>query len=175
MMGTLDNRALPEGDDMINKILVPVDGSDHADRAVELGADLAAKYDAELVLLQVRLVGHVPEEIRGLSDKKGEELPAMAVGAGHVDAHLPAEVLDDIADKLLERAQATAGQQGAQNVRAVKTAGNPAERILAQAREDGADTIVMGSRGLSYLEGMLVGSTSHKVVQLFDGTVITVS
>ena len=159
---------------MIHKILVPVDGSEHAGKAVELGADLAAKYDAELTLVQVRLVGHVPKDIRELSDKPGQERPAMNVGAAHVDAQLPDEVLDDIADKLLERAQSIADKRGASNVQTVKLGGDVAGSILAQARDSGADTIVMGTRGLSYLEGMLVGSTSHKVVQLFGGTVITV-
>lgn len=159
---------------MIKKILVPVDGSEHADKAVELAADLATKYGGKLVLVQVHLLGHVPENIRKLSDVPGKEQPAMAMGAGHVDAHLPHDVLEDIADKLLERARQTAGDHGVKTVETFKHSGSAAERILEQANESGVDTIVMGSRGLSRLEGMLVGSVSHKVVQHFDGTVITV-
>ncbi|MDX1608497.1 MAG: universal stress protein [Halofilum sp. (in: g-proteobacteria)] len=159
---------------MIKKILVPVDGSEHSDRAVELGSDLASKYGAPLVLLQVLLSGHVPNDIRKLSDKAGEERPALTMGAAHVEAYLPDEVREDIADKLLERARATAEKHGAKQVETVKDSGNVTERIIAQAREHRADTIVMGSRGLTYLEGILLGSVSHKVLQLFDGTVITV-
>ncbi|MDZ7747762.1 MAG: universal stress protein [Halofilum sp. (in: g-proteobacteria)] len=154
---------------MIGKILVPVDGSAHADKAVALGADLAQKYGGGLVLVQVHLMGHVPDEIRQLSDKPGREQPPMAVGAGHVDAQLPLEVLDDIADKLLERAAKTAAERGVDQPETVKLSGNAAERILEQARESGADTIVMGSRGLSDLKGMLVGSVSHKVAHVFEG------
>lgn len=166
---------LREGDNaMIQDILVPVDGSEHADKAVALAADLAAKYGGRLVLMQVLLTGHVPDSIRKLSDKPGREQPPMAVGAGHIDAQLPHEVLDDIADRLLERAAKTAGEHGLGDVETVKLVGDAADRILEHAGESGVDTIVMGSRGLSDLKGMLVGSVSHKVAHLFDGTVITV-
>jgi nucleotide-binding universal stress UspA family protein len=43
--------------------------------------------------------------------------------------------------------------------------GDYAETILAVADEIGADMIVVGSRGLGQLSGMLVGSVSQKVVQ----------
>lgn len=159
---------------MIQDILVPIDGSEHADKAVALAADLAAKYGGRLVLVQVHLSGHVPDSIRKLSDKPDQEQPPMAVGAGYIDAQLPYAVLDDIADKLLERAAKTAGEHGLGDVETVKLVGDAATRILEQATESGVDTIVMGSRGLSDLRGMLVGSVSHKVAHLFDGTVITV-
>jgi len=38
---------------MIKTILVPTDGSDHANKAVGLATDLALKYGASLVLLHV--------------------------------------------------------------------------------------------------------------------------
>ena len=38
--------------------------------------------------------------------------------------------------------------------------------ILAEAEESGASVIVMGSRGVSDLTGLLVGSTAHKVLHL---------
>lgn len=159
---------------MMQHVLVPVDGSGHAEKAVALGADLAQKYGAKLTLLHVHLTGHVPDDIRRLSDKPGQEEPAMAVGAGYVEAQLPFEVLDDIADKLLERARATAAEHGVAEPATAKETGPAAERILEAARDGGVDTIVMGSRGLSDLKGMLVGSVSHKVSHVFEGTVITV-
>jgi len=160
---------------MIKTILVPVDGSDHADRAVELGADLAAKYGATLELYHVLLAGqNVPDEIRQLSDKEGAEEPALAVGGGYVEASLPRAVLEDIAVKLLERAQKRAEEHGATDVKSAWGQGPATEQILERAKEVGADMIVMGSRGLSDLKGLVVGSVSHKISHLFDGTVVTV-
>ncbi|WP_067561134.1 universal stress protein [Halofilum ochraceum] len=159
---------------MFKSILVPVDGSESSDKAVALGADIASKYDARLHLINVLLYGHVPDSIRNLSDKPGGEQPAMAVGAGYVEASLPHEVLEDIADKLLERAKKTAEEHGASNVSTSWRGGSASNGILEQAKEVEADAIVMGSRGLSDLKGLVVGSVSHKVQHLFEGTVISV-
>ena len=158
----------------MKSILVPVDGSEHADRAVELAADLANKYKAKLILMHVYLKGHVPEKVRKLSDKPGKEEPPMAVGAGYIEAQLPHEVLDDIADKLLGQARKTAEEHGAEDVETAKDSGNTADCILARAKSSGVDTIIMGSRGLSDIKGMLVGSVSHKISHVFEGNVITV-
>ena len=159
---------------MFRTILVPVDGSKHADKAVTFAADLAAKYGARLHLLHVLLTGHVPDSIRNLSDKQGREEPPLAVGAGYVEASLPPEVLEDIGAKLLERAQRAAQERGASDIQTNWRHGSATEGILQEARESGADTIVMGSRGLSELKGMMVGSVSHKIQHLFDGSVLTV-
>ncbi len=159
---------------MVKSILVPVDGSKSSDKAVGFGADIASKHDARLHLLNVLLYGHVPESIRRLSDKKGREEPPMAIGAGYVEASLPPEVLEDIAEKLLERAKTIAEEHGASRISTSWRGGATTEAILTQAKKVEADTIVMGSRGLSNLKGLVVGSVSHKVQHLFDGTVITV-
>ena len=159
---------------MIKNILVPYDGSTHAQVAVELAADLAARYGAGLHLIHVLLRGDVPSEIRALSDVEGDREPPIAIGGGFVEASLPKEVLQDIAEKLLQRAQETAREHGAENVDATWFQGDPARVILEQAQETGADMIVMGSRGLSDLKGLLVGSVSHKIAHLFEGSVVTV-
>ena len=159
---------------MIRNIVVPIDGSEHANRAVEFAADLASKYGARLHIFHVLLSGHVPEDIRALSDKEGVEQPPIAIGGGYVEAALPSDVLKDIGAKLLERAEKTAREHGATDVDTASAGGSAPERILAHAKEVDADTIVMGCRGLSDLRGMLVGSVSHKVQHLFDGRVVTV-
>lgn len=159
---------------MFKQILVPVDGSEHADKALGLAADLAARYDASLHVMHVLLRGEVPEDLRALSDKKGDREPPIAIGGGFVDASLPTEVLKDIAEKLLERARKTAEEHGAKQIEATWHQGDPARVILEQAREQGADLVVLGSRGLSDLKGLLIGSVSHKVAHLFEGSVVTV-
>jgi nucleotide-binding universal stress UspA family protein len=44
--------------------------------------------------------------------------------------------------------------------------GDPATQVIALAKETGASEIVMGTRGLSRLGGLLLGSTATKLVQL---------
>src|SRR5262249_40074856 len=50
--------------------------------------------------------------------------------------------------------------------------GRAARAILDMADRVGADAIVMGSRGLSDLSGLLLGSVTHKVIQLSHRTVV---
>ena len=52
--------------------------------------------------------------------------------------------------------------------------GDPAKCILAAIDEESADFVVMGSRGLSDLKGLLMGSVSHKVSHLAPCTCVTV-
>jgi nucleotide-binding universal stress UspA family protein len=54
------------------------------------------------------------------------------------------------------------------------TGGSPAEAILEHAREVGAGLVVVGSRGLSNLGGLLLGSVAHKVIQLSSCPVLVV-
>jgi nucleotide-binding universal stress UspA family protein len=49
-----------------------------------------------------------------------------------------------------------------------------ARAILAQAEEAGARAIVMGSRGLTGMKSLLLGSVSHSVIQHADRTVVVV-
>ena len=53
-------------------------------------------------------------------------------------------------------------------------AGNPAELILEKSREDGCDSVVMGSRGLSGITEFLLGSVSSKVSQYAEVPVFVV-
>ncbi len=52
--------------------------------------------------------------------------------------------------------------------------GHAAREIVTEAKERGADVIVMGSRGRSDLAGLVLGSTAHKVIHLTDRPVMVV-
>ena len=79
-----------------------------------------------------------------------------------------------IGESVLEQAEARARGLGATSVETVLATGDPARTILATAEARGANLIVIGSRGLSDLGGLFVGSVSHKVNHLSGITVITV-
>ena len=62
---------------------------------------------------------------------------------------------------------------GVKEVETVIAAGDPTQAIeTAKARN--VDTIVIGSRGLGDLQGLLLGSVSHKVAQMAPCTCIIV-
>lgn len=175
---------------MFNKILVPVDGSDHAGKAVRIAGDLAAKYDSELILLHVLLRGHLDEglkhyaEIEGIGIGTGRSLSravasipegrfpvSMLPGNG---GETEEEILNAAAELILRTATESAKRRGAKKIRSMIEDGDAAQRILKKAEGETVDLIVMGTRGFSDLQGLFLGSVSHKVTQLAPCPVMSV-
>ena len=175
---------------MFETILVPTDGSEHANKAVQLAADIAEKYQARLVLLHVMPKGPLPDEVLQMarvehisSGSSGGSAPLSPEGKFPASTILGAEsetleqtgqVLQFLADKILADARRVAQDKGVENLSTGIEDGDPAEQILRHAESEGANLIVMGSRGLSDLKGLLMGSVSHKVSQLSPCSCITV-
>ena len=74
---------------MIKTILVPTDGSDHANKATTLAADIAEKYGARLVLLHVMSRGPLPEAWRHMAEVEHVVEPAAPSMAGIPTANIP--------------------------------------------------------------------------------------
>ncbi len=74
----------------------------------------------------------------------------------------------DHAVALVDLAVADLGAAGVNATGTVRASlsGLVVAEILEEAEEFGASVIVMGSRGMSDLTGLLVGSTAHKVIHL---------
>ena len=83
-------------------------------------------------------------------------------------------VMQTLAERVLRLAKHSATSPGIAEINNVIEEGDPAERILACAERENADLIVLGSRGLSDLKGLLLGSVSHKVSHLSSCTCMTV-
>ena len=135
---------------MFEKILVPVDGSQHARYAVEMAIDLAKCHGSSIYLLHV---------IRDLSLPK--EILAM-IKAGEV-TQSRTEILQDSAEIILENATSKFTEGGVTDVQGHYVVGDPASQILAHAREKDVSLIVIGHRGLGPTEGLL-GGVARKLV-----------
>ena len=173
---------------MPKKILLPVDGSDHARKAAALAGDLAEKYDGEIVLLHVIQSHEVGEqerhmaEVEHVADTRPESFPwvtnvpaeLMKVMNTTQNAKRDDAVLKFISEQIVHETSEVLKRHGVEPARVLFKNGNPAERIVETAEEEEVDTIVMGSRGMSDLKGLVAGSVSHKVSQLADCTCITV-
>lgn len=142
---------------MINHILCCVDGSRHATAAVDLACDLARKYQARLTLLHVardsetRLLPDEVLAVLGALDRTSATASAPAALGGDPQAPRRARTGNGVAD-----------------VATALEGGHPAPAITTYAQDHGVSLIVMGSRGLSDLKGLLLGSISSKVLQLTD-------
>ena len=126
----------------IRRILVGVDGSEHADRAVRWAADLADTTGADVV------VAHA----LGLLFRSGDEMVAS-------DAHR-----EEIQRLLEDEWSAPLRERGVSH-RAELRDGNPVTVMLELADECDADLLVMGSRGAGGFPALLLGSMSTQVAQ----------
>ena len=161
---------------MIRTILTPVDGSRHAQAALDLSVDLAKTYNARLILLHVGLRdGDVPRDLYETAARELAEAEARGEETGihpHLSEHL--RILEYLGHKLLREAEASAAARGVKTSDGVIDFGDAGERILHHAKHRSADLIVMGSRGYGELAGLVLGSVSHKVFHLAPCACVTV-
>jgi len=140
---------------MTKKILVPVDGSDQALKAIDFAANLAKQNDATIHLLHVYKLPIIPEGMGEYVISDRIELQALG-------------------DQIISVAQDEVRKKGGQHIEATVMEGDPAERIIAYAKDHDVDMIVMGSRGLGSFKGLLLGSVSNKVSHRADRTCVIV-
>ncbi|RQG97273.1 universal stress protein [Natrarchaeobius chitinivorans] len=140
---------------MYEKILIPTDGSDPAQDAVDHGIELAKGFDSTVHALYVietkahyvfTAAGHDPEEM--------EEYREYGT-----------EIVEEVVD-----AAADAGLDG----EGVIKTGSVAQEIVRYADENGMGCIVMGVQGRSGIDDYLVGSTTEKVVRTSNVPVTTI-
>ncbi|PJZ70239.1 universal stress protein UspA [Leptospira perolatii] len=129
---------------ILKKILVPVDGSDPSDRALDWALHLALVSKAEVLILEVvEDFGPLPgryeappegkDRVQWLSEKRFEH-----------------------AHKLLDHSEVKWTRKVVE--------GYPAEEICKMAEKEKSDLIVIGSRGRSAIGRFIVGSVSDRVV-----------
>lgn len=131
----------------MQRILVAVDGSDHAHRALGVAGELGASLDATLIILTVDEPGPLKGEVAEYA--KTEDL-----GRGQV------------LDKVLNAAVTTVKEKGATKVETQIGSGDVVEEILEAAARTDAQMIILGARGLSVWQGLILGSVSNKVLHL---------
>lgn len=128
---------------MFKHILLAVDGSTYSQAAIPTAIEVARKFGSDVVVL------HVSEHDRGRAVVFSSESPADATR------------LVGSAVKLIR----DAGISAKGELRDMAP-GHVAQAIIETAGAADIDLIVMGSRGLSDVQGLLLGSVTHKVIQL---------
>ena len=128
---------------MIKNILVPVDGSEGADRAIEKAVMLAEICGAKLNFLYVANINQL-----AINAVLSDAILDSVTKAGNV-----------ILDRALEMVPAGVTKESFSDT------GSPAVVILDFAETNDIDLIVMGSRGLGVVKGVLLGSVSQYVVE----------
>jgi nucleotide-binding universal stress UspA family protein len=150
----------------ISKILVPIDGSPHSEKALKSAIEIAKKFNASLTLLHViekPIYVSLPQPAP-VTDYHAQELRGQTLD---YRAHRPKpDSTVNIARRLGRRILANGiymvKSEGLDANMKLKQ-GDPAERIIETAEEDKFDLIVMGSRGLSGIKRFFLGSVIDKV------------
>jgi len=145
---------------MIQSILVPVDGSESSKIALDLACEIALRFDAELSLLHVVEVTDTDEY--------------LFMGSARVKIPGTHEQNMKTGQSVVNAATEIAKQHGCDVKKHQIVSGSAANAILDYVENHSIDTIVIGSRGLGNMAGLLLGSVSHKVAHLAKCTCITV-
>lgn len=143
---------------MYEKIVVAIDGSDHAERALRAACDIAKKYDSKLHLV------HSPQL----------ETIAIAVGVSAVAIPPEEEKIQQVGKQVLDAGTQIANAEGCTPDSCTIGRGNPADDILQTISKNDADLVVMGRRGLGGVSAAILGSVSQKVSTGSDCSCLTV-
>lgn len=125
------------------KILVPVDSSEFAFKALEKAIEIAKQQGAELTIMSVAA------QFEGVA----EEVPISY-----------ADKLKNEARKAVNRGKQLVEQAGLTCKTVVEVGASPADNIVRYAEESKTDLIMMGHRGMAGLARFVVGSVASRVV-----------
>lgn len=150
---------------MFDVILLAIDRSEHSRRAVTVVAELASKLGSGVIVV------HAPEA--------GYDWPA---GPNSMGGPMVVQELARAREQITEEARAlvegAAGELTQKGITArgevLNGGGSTAKRLLDAASAANADLIVVGSRGLTDLGGLLLGSVSHKIIHMAPCPVLVV-
>lgn len=134
---------------MFKNILVPVDGSKYSLNAAKAAITIGEKFGGKVTFLHV-----ISKSLEANSNIKNKQ----AILVEKLEA-LRAEGYE-----ILEKAIQSTGKDTAE-IEAVLSWGNPADIIMEEIEDKEYDLVVMGSRGLGAIKGLLLGSVSERVIR----------
>lgn len=136
------------------KVVLPVDGSPSSMRAVDHVLAVAKRFSGEPFEVDLINVQDVAVGISGLLGRDaadiGAQLAARSQEAGSQILAAPQERL----------------REAGVGVRGIVLVGDPASEIAAHVERRGADAVIMGTRGLGTVGGLVLGSVATKVIHL---------
>lgn len=140
---------------MYKQILVAVDGSEQAVRALTKASQMAKQHDASLVIAHV--------------------IDTRAISLPHPHGTNLMENLKEFSDQLLERSKKKAETLGVKDIRIAQISGNPRIEIpTSLVNQYAIDLLVVGNMGKNAAERLLIGSVTDASIRLATCDVLTV-
>ena len=143
-------------------ILIAYDGSADAGAAIDRAGELLKGQPATVLTVWERFID--------VAARAGAGVPIVDVDYERLDRSSEDQARRQASEGVERAVRAGLAAQARTNVRE----NSIADTILAQAADVGATVIVMGTRGLTGLKSLLLGSVSHHVLQHADRPVIVV-
>jgi nucleotide-binding universal stress UspA family protein len=176
---------------MIQKIIVAVDGSTEANKALEVAMDFAIAFKAELILMHVVSDQPLTDGERQLAQSEYQAdlqqalsssmfagltgvSPVTAEGLIQASHELGLAIRTALGRGIMSRAEQSAANRHLSPVRSILRDGDPATELLVAIAEEKPDLFVIGRRGLGTIQRLLIGSVSNKVSQAAECTVVLV-
>ena len=133
----------------MRKILIPCDGSENGLRVVRYATSLAIRLsDVQLELLNVQ--EPLPQKVHATLSE--QEIALWQAGESTLILQPAMQILD------VAEVQYTVSSR----------VGSPANEIALHVRETQCDAIIMGTRGLSPIVNLVIGSVATKVIYLVE-------
>jgi len=146
---------------MFKRLLVPLDGSRFGSRALQYATEVAQRFDAEVIVMQVV--------------KPATPMPATTGMAPGMESPTTAELTVQAALDEDKRNTARAKRYLGGKVRAIKSqgikgsyrvaVGDPAESIIEFSQKDHVDMVIMTTHGKSRLKRAIMGSVADAVIR----------
>lgn len=145
---------------MFEKILVPLDGSEHSLRALQIAVQIAKRFNGKITLIHAYSVGVRPIVMAEPSTLGPQTIPIMAPE----DFSKVVEATRKTGTTILADGE---GKVKAEEVpvETLLKEGHSVQEILRTARDGDFDLIVMGARGISKIREVFLGSVSDGIIR----------
>lgn len=142
---------------MFDKIMVAIDKAEITNKILDATIEIARNKQTQVTLV------HVSQDY-------------VSNGMTYVPVNFLEEVLNEMEKAILEQLQEAKSKlkSAGVNPETIHLKGDPAHEILNYAWDTEQRLIIIGSRGLRGVKGMMLGSVSHKVSQLSSCPVLIV-
>lgn len=144
---------------MFQKILVPLDGSDHSLKALEAAAQIAERFSGRITLMHVYSVSIQPVMMPEPSSSGSLGMPILT----GTEVTKIIEAAQKVGNRILDD-----GEQRIKSdkfeVKKILLEGHAVQEIMRIATEGNYDLVVIGARGVSHMREILLGSVTDGVI-----------
>lgn len=144
---------------MFKKILVPLDGSEHSLKALEVAINVARRFDGSVTLIHVYSVTVQPLIFPEPTAAGAPGIPILTAA----EVNRIGEASRVAGERILKDGEEKAKAHEVR-VEKVLVEGHAVHEIVRTAKEGDFDLIVIGARGVSHIREMFLGSVTDGVI-----------